>query len=112
VWLAFVGACGEVVARTVAPSLQSAAWFDRVLILVASISSAGCAQGTRAVRVLRFLRFVRGRAVAGIGLREAGEAFKRRQFHDVVNPHGGDPDPRCVRHLQNPDTRSVECRRR
>jgi voltage-gated potassium channel len=40
-------------------------------------------QGTGAVRVLRYLRFVRAAAVAAIGLRESGQAFRHRRFHYV-----------------------------
>jgi hypothetical protein len=41
-------------------------------------------QGARAVRFLRALRFVRAAAVAAIGLKEAGEAFRHRRFNYVA----------------------------
>jgi voltage-gated potassium channel len=86
VWLAF---CAEYVGKLAfAPSRREyvrRAWFDLVIILLSPPFLVPSAmQGARAVRALRFLRVVRAAAVATIGLKEASEAFRHRQFHYVV----------------------------
>ena len=86
VWLAF---CAEYVGKLLlAPSRRSyvrGAWFDLLIIILSPpFLVPEALQGMRAVRVLRLLRVVRAIAVAMIGLREAGQAFRHRRFHFVA----------------------------
>jgi voltage-gated potassium channel len=61
------------------------AWFDLLIIALSPPFLVPQPwQGFRAVRLLRLLRFVRAGAVAAIGLREAGEAFRHRKFQYVA----------------------------
>jgi voltage-gated potassium channel len=64
------------------------AWFDVLIIALSPPFLVPQAfqrvRAVRAVRVRRLLRFVRAAAVAAIGLRQAGEAFRRRRFHYVL----------------------------
>ena len=91
-WLVWVAFCLEYAGKLwLAPSRRDyvrAAWFDLLIIVLSPpFLVPEALQGTRAiraVRVLRLLRFVRAAAVAAIGLREAGEAFRRKRFHLVV----------------------------
>jgi voltage-gated potassium channel len=91
-WIVWIAFCLECLGKlALAPSRREyvrSAWFDLVIIVLSPpFLVPDALQGTRAVRalrVLRLLRFARAAAVAGIGLREAGEAFRRRRFHLVV----------------------------
>jgi voltage-gated potassium channel len=89
VWLAF---CAEYLGKLAfAPSRRKfvrGAWFDLLIIVLSPpFIVPDALQGVRAVRavrVLRLLRFVRAGAVAAIGLKKAGHAFRHRRFHYVA----------------------------
>lgn len=91
-WIVWVAFCVEYGGKLwLAPDRRvqvRRAWFDLLLIVLSPpFLVPEAVQGVRtlrAARLVRLLRIVRAVAVAGIGLREASDAFRRRQFHYVA----------------------------